>query len=105
VRWPGRFLSARIAPIIFEIVDAPARILRSVLVFMPLRAGPAAAGLRAGVGIDSEFKALGMNVVAERFHACGKALRVGLNVAMRIAGALPAIVDDDVDIARIAHSG
>ena len=35
---------ARVAPVIFQIIDAPAGIGERVLIFMALAAGPAAAG-------------------------------------------------------------
>src|SRR5690242_4444438 len=103
----GRILDlcAGIAPIVFEIVDAPRGILRRVLVFVAPGPGPAAAGLRSSVGIDAEFESLGMDVVAERLHTRGKALRVGLDISMRVARALPAIVDHNIEIAGVAHSG
>ncbi len=44
-----------------------------------------------------------MNVVGESFHV-GKAL-VGMQFAVRIALALPRIVDIHVQIARLAHAG
>ena len=44
-----------------------------------------------------------MDVVGERLHV-GK-LAVGMDDALRVALALPGVVDVDVDVAGIAHAG
>ena len=74
---------AGVAPIIFQIVDAPAGIGERVLIFVALAAGPAAAGLPAGVGIDAELQPLRVDIVGERLDAGREFLRVGGDEAVR----------------------
>src|ERR1051325_1655365 len=45
-----------------------------------------------------------MNVIREGFHAGREAFWIGLDVALRVATDLPAIVDDEVDVAGVAHA-
>src|SRR6202040_3052084 len=58
----ARVLGVRLAPVVFQIVDAPGRVLARVLVFVAAAARPAAAGQPPGVGIDAELQAPGMDV-------------------------------------------
>ncbi len=98
-------VGAGLAPVVFQVVDAPARIGLGVLVFMAARARMVAAGFQAGVGIDAELQPLGMDVVGQGLDARRKALGVGDDEAVFIAALLPAVVDDDVLIAGGLHAG
>ena len=49
---------AGVAPVEFQIVDAPCGVLDRVLEFVAGATGTAGAGLRAGVGVDAELQAL-----------------------------------------------
>src|SRR5690606_296911 len=95
---------ARIAPVIFDVVDAPARILRRILELIALAPGPARASVRAGITVDAEFETPRMKIVAPRLHAGRKAFRMRLDVAPRIALPMPAIVKIYIDIAGIAKA-
>ena len=93
-----------VAPVVLEIVDAPLRVGQRVLVFVAAAAGLAAAGFPAGIGIDAELQALRMHVVGQRFHAGGKVLGVGVDEAVRVAFAVPAVVDVHVLVAGVFHA-
>src|SRR6185295_2556778 len=45
-----------------------------------------------------------MNVICEGFHAGRKAFWIGQDVALCVAIDLPAVVDDEIDVAGIAHA-
>src|SRR5258708_2417595 len=93
-----------VAPIVFQVIDAPSSVLHGVLIFVAAAAGTLGAGHGAGVGIDAEFQALGVDIVGESFDARGESFRVGDDVAGGGAGDLPAIVDDDVFVAGVLHA-
>src|SRR5260370_3332569 len=67
-------------------------------------AGAARAGFRASIGIDAEFRALGVDVMGEGLDAGGESFCVGDDVAGGIAADLPAIVNDDVFVAGVLHA-
>src|SRR5208337_5275348 len=73
-------------------------------IFMTESPGTARASLRSGVRIDAELQPQRMNVVAHSLHPMRKALWVGDDVGLRIAADLPAVVDVDVDVARVFHA-
>ena len=93
-----------VAPVVFQIVDAPRRVLQRVLIFVAETAGPSGASLRSGIGINAELQPERMNVVADGLHAMRKALRVGDDVGIGVAAHLPAVVNVDVDVARVFHA-
>ncbi len=93
------------APVVFQIVHAPGGVLNGILIFVAEAAGASGTSLRACVGIHAKFQPERMNVVSNGFHAMRKALRVGDDVGIRVAADLPAVVNDDVDVARIFHAG
>src|SRR5205823_1672420 len=53
---------------------------------------------------EAELEPLGMHVVRERLHATREADRIGHEPARRVAGDLPAVVDHEILIARVAHA-
>jgi len=91
------------AEVVLEEVDAPAGVHLSVLNFVAEAAFVASTGLWSGRGVDAELEALGVDVVAERLHV-GEAA-VGMELSVGVAGALPGVVDVDVDVAGVAHAG
>src|SRR5437660_1046043 len=95
---------AGVAPIVFEIVDAPGGVLESVLKFMAAAAGTLGASHGAGVGIDAKFQAFGMDVIGEGLDAGGERLGVGDDIAGGVACDLPAIINDDVLVTGALHS-
>src|SRR5713101_99844 len=97
-------LRAGVAPIVFEIVDAPGGVLQGVLIFMAAAAGALLAGERASIGIDAKFQAFGMDVIGEDLDAVGEILGVDDDVAGSVAADLPAIVDNDVFVAGVLHA-
>src|SRR5579871_2252297 len=92
------------APVVLQIVHAPARVLYRVLEFVALAAGPFRASQFSGVRIQSEFQSLRMNVICKRFNAGRESLWVGQNKSIFVAAHLPAIVDHNVLIAGVFHS-
>src|SRR5216684_5176774 len=65
-----------IAPVDFDVVDAPGGVGLDVLHFVLVAAGTLFAGHAAGIGVNAEFQAFGVNVIGERLHAVGEALGV-----------------------------
>src|SRR3712207_7322768 len=56
--------------------------------------------------IDAEQQAARVQIVTEGLHAAREALRVGAEVAGGVpVGVEPAVVDDDVPVAEVAHAG
>jgi len=76
-----------------------------ILEFVAAATRPSRASFGACVGIDAELQTAGVDVVSQRFDACREELRVRLDVAIGIAFAVPAVVDDDVLIADALHAG
>ena len=73
--------------------DADARLVAAVI---------AAAGVVAGVAVNTGFQALGVDVVDDRLQTVGEALRVNLQLAAGlVAPAEVAVVDVDVVVAGI----
>src|ERR1035438_4530622 len=61
-------------------------------------------GLCSGIRVKAEFHAERVHVIRQRFDAAGEMLRIGLDIAFRVARDLPAIVDHDVLVARVPHA-
>ena len=96
---------AGVAPIVFEVVHAPLRVLEGVLEFMAPAAGIAAAGFGAGAIINAELEAARVQVVTQRLHSAGKLDRVRLKVALGIAlHRGPSVVEHDVIVAGVPHA-
>src|SRR5262249_14287255 len=93
-----------VAPVFFDVIHAPLGVAAGVLLFVPVGPGPTLTGPAAGVRVDPELEALLMNVVRERLDASRKAHRIGDDPAPGVTGDLPAIVDDDVLVTRVAHA-
>ena len=68
--------------------------------------GIIAAGPHAGAGVHPELKSLGMDIVADGFHALRKLFRVG-NYLIRLGISFffaPAVVNDKICISGVAQS-
>src|SRR5258708_1884792 len=72
---------------------------------MPLASRPFAAGHIPSAGIDAELESLGVEVIAQGLHARRKSGWVRLDFAFRVPADLPAIVQVDVDVTGVPHSG
>src|SRR5688572_24434464 len=57
------------APVVLQIIDAPARILDCVLILMTLAARALAAGHPSGIRVDPELQAFRVDVIGERLDA------------------------------------
>mmetsp|Transcript_29556 Transcript_29556/g.88378 ORF Transcript_29556/g.88378 Transcript_29556/m.88378 type:complete len:253 (-) Transcript_29556:81-839(-) len=92
-----------VAAVELEVVHTPVGERLRVELLVALRAGVAAAGLRALVGVDAEFHALGVHVVREVLGPGGKAAGVhgeGRARRARPRVRLPAVVDGHRGVAR-----
>ena len=92
-----------VAPVVFEVVDAPVRVLQRVLIFVALAAGPLGASQCSGIRINPKLQALVMNIVGQRLDARRKVLRIRNDTSDGIAIHLPAVVDHHVLIAGVFH--
>src|SRR5690606_34609711 len=79
-----------IAPIVFQIVDAPLGIGARILIFVTATAGITGTGGITSIGINTDFQTFGMYVISQRFHTRWKFLFVDLDIALGIAFAVPA---------------
>src|SRR5947209_2420544 len=98
-----RILRPMLAPVVLQIIHAPRRILARVLKLIPAAPRPALTSLRPRIRIQPELQPLPMHIVRERLHPRREVLRIGDDVALRIARHLPAIVDHEILIARVTH--
>src|SRR5207302_5387573 len=67
-------------------------------------AGAALARLAPRVGVEAERGPAGVHVVRERLDTTGEADGIRHEPARAVAGDLPAVVDHEVLIARVAHA-
>src|SRR5512133_1699605 len=65
----------------------------------------AGTGLIAHAGIDAEFQPFGMDVICEGFDTRGKMFGTGLNESKTVTDPMPAVINDDILIPCILHSG
>src|SRR5208282_65129 len=100
-----RILRGGVAPVVFQVVHAPCRILHGVLVFVAEAAGTSTTSLQPRVRVNAELQTERVNVVTDRLHPVGKTLRVGDDVGIRVAAHLPAVINVDVDVAGVFHAG
>lgn len=92
-------------PIVFQIIDAPLRVAARVLIFVALIARIAGTGELAGVAVDAELEAARAQIVGKRLKPAGKLVRIGYEIALRIALARhPAVVEIDIIVAGVAHA-
>src|SRR5436305_14140572 len=85
-------------------INAPAGILLSVLIFMPDTAGAFGAGHRAYVRIEADLQPFPMNVVGQRLDTGWESLQVRQNVPGGVPARLPAVVEIDELITCILHA-
>ena len=101
----ARIRGAVVAPVVFQIIDAPRGVQPGVLKFVTAPAGIAAAGFSAGAIVDAELEAPGVQKVAQRLQAAGKFRRIGNEIAVSVPlFGHPAIVEHDVGVTRVAHA-
>src|SRR4051794_3155683 len=90
-----------VAPVVLDVIDAPAGIGPRILIFVATATGTAAAGGRAGVRVDTQLESLAMHIVRQRLYPGWEALGVWLDIAVGVALALPAIVNVHVLVAGV----
>jgi len=92
-----------VAPVFLHVIHAPRGVGARILLFVAEGSGTSLAGLGPGVGVDTEREPFAVDVVGERLDPVREARAVGDDDAARVARRLPAVVDDDVAIACVAH--
>ena len=70
---------------------------------MAVAAFESRAALRSGRGVDSQLQAVLVEIVGEPLHV--RKLFIRMKGAVRVARALPAVVDVHIHVAGIAHAG
>src|SRR5438270_1399070 len=93
-----------IAPILLDVVHAPLGEGPGIDLLGAVRAGAALARLAPRVGVEAELETLGMDVLRQRLYATREADRIGHEPARGVAGDLPAVVDHEILIARVAQA-
>ena len=101
----SRILSLVVTPVIFEIVHAPVGIGLRIYELIAHASRPALTGMSAGAGVYAEFQPEAVHIVGNRLHSVRKAFRIGDYDPVGIPADLPAVVDDDIFVARVLHSG
>ena len=100
------------APVVLEVVNPPRGKGVRILLLM-VQAAQAinrvtvpmvCTGLGTGHSVDAELQALGVDVVTDGLHAAGKTIRVGEEHTVSTAPALPAVVNDYILVAGLAHA-
>ena len=92
------------APVILEVINPPLGVLEGILELVALAAGSPLAGEGAGAGIHAELQAQVVDVVRKGLHPGREPLRIGDDVAVRVAVHLPAVVDDDILVSGVGHA-
>ena len=82
---------------LFVAVEAHVGVLRVAV-------ADAAAGAVARIAVDAGLQALGVNIVAHHLQAAGEALGMDAHLPLCSAAILEAVVDVDVQVARILQS-
>ena len=97
--------SGMIAIVILEVVNAPLSELLRIFKFMFKAARIAGASMHAAAGIDAKLESTGMYIVRNRFHPIREFDRIGDQSSLVISASLtPAVVHDDILIARLRQS-
>ena len=94
----------RIAVVVLQIVDAPRSEGACVLLLETEARCPSAAGELRRIRVDAELQTLRVDIVGERLYARRELLRVGYDVVLSVASALPEVVDEDIFVAGVAKS-
>src|SRR6185503_697738 len=92
---------ARIAPVILQIINAPAGIADGVLILVSLASGTPAAGQPSRIRIDAKLEPPRMNVIRERLDTGWEFPCVGHDEAVRVPRTLPAVVNHHILVAGI----
>ena len=94
-----------VAPVVFEIIDAPGGVGLGVLEFVIFSAGVAGTGLGAGAVVNAEFETAFVEIIREGLHPLGEARSIGDEISVCIAILFrPSIVEVYIDITGIAHA-
>ena len=94
----------RVAVVILQIVDAPRGEGACVLLLKAQACCPSATSELRCIRVDAELQSLRVNIVGERLYARRELLRVGYDVVLSVASALPEVIDEDIFVAGIAKS-
>jgi hypothetical protein len=100
-----RIKTLGMAPIDFDVVDAPFRIGLGILEFVTQAPRPLLTSQRSCIRVETEFQSFAVDIIRKRFDAGRKSRRVGDDCPIRIAADLPAIVDVHVLVAGSLHPG
>ncbi len=94
-----------VAVIVLEVVDTPGGVGVGIDLLVTEGTGSASAGLVAGIGVETELEALGVDVVGESLHARGEGLGVfNDDVSVVITVNLPAVIEVEVLVAELEES-
>ena len=94
-----------VAVIVLEVVDTPGGVGVDIDLLVTEGTGSASTGLVAGIGVETELEALGVDVVGESLHAGGETLRIfDDNVGLWVTVDLPAVVEVEVLVAELEES-
>ena len=94
-----------VAVIVLEVVDTPGGVGVDIDLLVTEGTGSASTGLVAGIGVETELEALGVDVVGESLHAGGETLRIfDDNVGLWVTVDLPAVVEVEVLVTELEES-
>ena len=95
-----------VAPVIFQIVHTPLRILSGILIFVTGRTKHIGAGLVARIGVNAKLQSALVHIVGQRLYAAGEFLGMAHRRAVGIAaGGVPAVIQIHINISGIAQPG
>nr|GEU28380.1 hypothetical protein [Tanacetum cinerariifolium] len=93
-----------VAPVVLDVVDAPLGVRDRVLVFVAPAARPAAARGGAHVRVDADLQTLAVHIVGQRLHPGREAVGIGMDHALVVTLAVPAVVDVHVHVAGVLQA-
>ena len=99
----GGTVGRSVAVVVLQIVYAPRGEGACVLLLKTQTRCPSAAGELCRIRVDAELQSFGVYIVGERLYARRKLLRVGYDVVLTVASALPEVVDEDIFVAGVAE--
>ena len=94
-----------VAPVVFQIVDTPFGILAGILKLVTPAAWARLTGHAASTGIYAEFQPAFVYVIGQRLHSMGKSGGIGNDVSFGVPGNLPTVINDNIFVSGIFHTG
>ena len=93
-----------VAPVVFQVVDAPAGVLQRILVLVAEAAETSGAGPPPGIGVDTQLQPLRMHVIGQRLHTAREPFGIALRKTVGVAfGGVPAVVDIEVNVSGLGQ--